>query len=228
MSFVTAVIVAAGKGTRMGPGIDKLFLEVAGRPIIAHTWAAFDSASDIGHIVLVIRPDLEADFNKLAQQHGFTKPFTYAPGGAERQNSVWNGVVRVPPQTEIIAIQDGARPCTTHKIISDCVAAARDVGASVAAQRVTDTLKEVGESNLIGRHLDRSKLWAVQTPQVFRTEVIKKALEETLKRNLVITDDTAACEYIGQPVKLVESTTPNPKATSPADLPYLEVLLKSD
>jgi 2-C-methyl-D-erythritol 4-phosphate cytidylyltransferase len=226
MSFVSAVIVAAGKGTRMGPGIDKLFLEVAGRPIIAHTWAAFDSAPDVNHIVLVIRPDLQAEFDKLAQRYGYKKPFTYAAGGAERQNSVWNGIASVPPQTEIIAIQDGARPCTTHKIISDCIAAAREVGASVAAQRVTDTLKEVGENNLIGRHLDRSKVWGVQTPQVFRNEVIKRALDEALKRNIVITDDTAACEYIGQPVKLVESATPNPKATSPADLPYLEVLLK--
>jgi len=226
MSFVSAVIVAAGKGTRMGPGIDKLFLEVAGRPIIAHTWAAFDSAPDVNHIVLVIRPDLQAEFDKLAQRYGYKKPFTYAAGGAERQNSVWNGIASVPPQTEIIAIQDGARPCTTHKIISDCIAAAREVGASVAAQRVTDTVKEVGENNLISRHLDRSKVWAVQTPQVFRNEVIKRALEEALKRNIVITDDTAACEFIGQPVKLVESATPNPKATSPADLPYLEVLLK--
>ena len=227
MSFVSAVIVAAGKGTRMGPGIDKLFLEVAGRPIIAHTWAAFDSAPDVNHIVLVIRPDLQAEFDKLAQRYGYKKPFTYAAGGAERQNSVWNGIASVPPQTEIIAIQDGARPCTTHKIISDCIGAAREVGASVAAQRVTDTLKEVGENNLIGRHLDRSKVWAVQTPQVFRNEVIKRALEEALKRNIVITDDTAACEFIGQPVKLVESATPNPKATSPADLPYLELLLKA-
>jgi 2-C-methyl-D-erythritol 4-phosphate cytidylyltransferase len=227
MSFVSAVIVAAGKGTRMGPGIDKLFLEVAGRPIIAHTWAAFDSAPDIDHIVLVIRPDLQPDFEKLARQHRFKKPVTYAAGGAERQNSVWNGILGVPPQTDIIAIQDGARPCTTHKIISDCIAAAREVGASVAAQRVTDTLKEAGENHLIGRHLDRSKLWAVQTPQVFRKDVIKRALEEALKRNVVITDDTAACEFIGQPVKLVESITPNPKATSRADLPYLEVLLNS-
>jgi 2-C-methyl-D-erythritol 4-phosphate cytidylyltransferase len=210
----------------MGPGIDKLFLEVAGRPIIAHTWAAFDSAPDINHIVLVIRPDLQPEFEKLAQQHRFKKSVSYAAGGAERQNSVWNGILGAPPATDIIAIQDGARPCTTHKIISDCIAAAREVGASVAAQRVTDTLKEVGGKNLIGRHLDRSKLWAVQTPQVFRADVIKKALEEALKRNVVITDDTAACEFIGQAVKLVESTTPNPKATSRADLPYLEVLLK--
>lgn len=226
MSLVSAVIVAAGTGTRMGPGIDKLFLEVCGRPIIAHTWGTFDSCPEIGHIVLVIRPDLQPEFDKLAANYRFKKPFTYAEGGLERQNSVWHGLLRLPPATEFVVIQDGARPCTTHQIISNCLAAARAVGASVAAQKVTDTLKEIGENNLVARHLDRSKLWAVQTPQVFRKQIIEKALDEVLKKHLIVTDDTAACELIGQPVKLVESTTPNPKATSPADLPYLEVLLK--
>ena len=227
MSMVSAVIVAAGQGTRMGPGIDKLFLEVCGRPIVAHTWQAFDSSPEIDQIVLVVRPDLQPEFDKLAAAFGFKKPFSYAAGGPERQNSVWNGLLRLPPKTEFVAIQDGARPCTTHKIISDCLAAAREVGAAVAAQRVTDTLKEMGASDLIARHLDRSKMWAVQTPQVFRKQIIKKAMDEVLKQRIVITDDTAACEFIGQPVKLVESMTPNPKATSRADLPYLELILKS-
>ena len=227
MSFVSAVIVAAGKGTRMGPGMDKLFFEVAGRPLVAHTWNAFDSSPDINHIVVVVRAGLESEFAKLAETFRFMKPYFFAAGGAERQNSVWNGLLSVPRETAIVAVQDGARPCTTHKIISDCIAAARETGAAVAAHRVTDTLKEVGEHNLVGRHLDRSRFWAVQTPQVFRKEIILKALEAALKQNRSITDDTAACELIGQPVKLVKSTTPNPKATSPADLPYLELLLSS-
>jgi 2-C-methyl-D-erythritol 4-phosphate cytidylyltransferase len=227
MSFVSAVIVAAGKGTRMGSGMDKLFLEVAGRPLVAHTWSAFDSSPDINHIVVVVRSGLEADFKHLAKTCRFKKPYMVVAGGAERQNSVWNGLISIPKESEIVAIQDGARPCTTHKIISDCVAAAREIGAAVAAQRVTDTLKEAGKDHLVGRHLDRSKFWAVQTPQVFRKEIILRALEAALKENRSITDDTAACELIGQPVKLVESTTPNPKATSPADLPYLELLLTS-
>ena len=225
MSKVCAVIVAAGKGTRLGPGIDKLFLDVGGRPVIAHTWAAFDRSPEIDHLVMVIRTELQEEFQKLAARFGFAKPFSYAAGGVERQHSVWNGLLRVPDEADIVAIQDGARPCTTHKIISDCIAAAREMGAAVAAQRVTDTLKEVGENNLIGRHLDRSKVWSVQTPQVFRKEIIQKALAETLKKQVVITDDTAACEFIGQPVKLVESMTPNPKVTSPADVPYVEMLL---
>ena len=226
MSFVSAVIVAAGKGTRMGPGIDKLFLEVSGRPLVAHTWGAFDSSPEINHIVLVVRPDLQSEFEQLAKTFSFRKPVSFAAGGTERQNSVWNGINRVPAETELIAIQDGARPCTTHKIISDCIAAAKEMGAAVAAHRVTDTLKEVSENNLVVRHLDRSKFWAVQTPQVFRKEIIEKALEEALKQGRSITDDTAACELIGQPVKLVESATANPKATSPADIAYLEILLR--
>lgn len=225
MSNVSAVIVAAGKGTRMGPNIDKLFLEVSGRPIIAHTWGKFDTSPEIDEIILVIRAGLQEEFDKLAATYGFKKRFHYAAGGVERQNSVWNGLLQLAPQCEIVAIQDGARPCTTHQIISECIAAAREVGASVAAQKVTDTLKEVGENGIVARHLDRSRLWAVQTPQVFKTEVIKQALSEVMKRGLAVTDDTAACEFIGQPVKLVESSTPNPKATSPADLPFIEMVI---
>jgi 2-C-methyl-D-erythritol 4-phosphate cytidylyltransferase len=210
----------------MGQNMDKLFLEVCGQPIIAHTWQRFETSPDIHEIVLVIRNGLQPDFEKLAATCGFKKPFRFAAGGAERQNSVWNGLQQVSSKSEIVAIQDGARPCTTHKIIADCIAAAREVGAAVAAQCVTDTLKEAGQNGIVSSHLDRSKIWSVQTPQVFRSEIIRNALGEVLKRGLSVTDDTAACELIGQPVKLVESSTPNPKATSPADLPFIEVLLK--
>ena len=227
MSSVSAVIVAAGKGTRMGSGMDKLFLEVAGRPLVAHTWSTFDSSADIDHVVVVVRSGLEPDFEQLAKTYRFKKPYSFAVGGVERQNSVWNGLAAVPNEADIVAIQDGARPCTTHTIISDCIAAARELGAAVAAQRITDTIKEVGANNLVARHLDRSKFWSVQTPQVFRKGIILKALEAALKQNRSITDDTAACELIGQAVKLVESLTPNPKATSLADLPFLELLLGS-
>jgi 2-C-methyl-D-erythritol 4-phosphate cytidylyltransferase len=110
-------------------------------------------------------------------------------------------------------------------VIADTIAAARELGAAVAAQRVTDTIKESDGGTLIARNIDRARLWAVQTPQIFRVEVIRRALAAVRERGLAVTDDTAACELIGQPVKLVESATQNPKATSPADLPYLELLL---
>ena len=227
MSKVSAIIVAAGRGTRMGPNVDKLFLEVCGKPIIAHTWRAFDASPEIDDLVIVVRDGMQPDFKELASASSFRKPFRFVIGGAQRQDSVWSGLLEVPSTTEIVAIQDGARPCTSVKIIADCIAAAREVGAAVAAQRVTDTLKEANEQRIVTQHLDRSKLWSVQTPQVFRTEVIKKAFAEVFDRGLAITDDTWACEFIGQPVKLVESLTPNPKATSPGDLPFIELILKS-
>ncbi len=226
MSFTSAIIVAAGKGTRMGPDVDKLFLEVAGQPVVAHTWAAFDASPLINEIILVIRDPLRPEFEKLQGTLNLNKPFRFASGGAERQNSVWNGLEKISPEAEIVAIQDGARPCTSQSIIEDCIYAGRQVGASVAAVKVTDTLKEADAEGLIARNIDRSKLWAVQTPQVFRAEIIRRALREVFTRNLLVTDDTAACELIGQPVKLVESKAPNPKVTTPADLPLIELLLR--
>ncbi len=225
MSGVSAVIVAAGKGTRMGPNVDKLFLEVAGRPVIAHTWANFDAAPAVDEIVLVVRAALQPEFEKLRSACGFSKPVRYVAGGAERQNSVWNGVSALAADSEIVAIQDGARPCTAPEVIEDCIRAAREHGASVAAQRVTDTLKEADGDGMIQRNVDRSMLWAVQTPQVFRVPVIRRALQEVFSRGLLVTDDTAACELIGQKVKLVESRSANPKVTTPADLPLIELVL---
>jgi len=148
--FASAVIVAAGSGTRMGPGVDKLFLELAGRPIVAHTWARFDQAPEIADLVMVVRDGMQDEFRKLAAQFGFNKPFTLAIGGKERQDSVWNGLQALPAHREIVAIQDGARPCTSHAVIAACLAAARETGAAVAAQRVTDTIKESDGSTRVG------------------------------------------------------------------------------
>jgi 2-C-methyl-D-erythritol 4-phosphate cytidylyltransferase len=222
----SAIIVAAGKGTRMGPDVDKLFLELAGKPIIAHTWARFDDSPLIDEIILVARGGMEEEFWKIAELNSFKKPFHLTRGGNERQDSVWNGLQAVNARTELVAIQDGARPCTSQSIIEETIRAARETGAAVAAHKVTDTLKESDGRGRIAKNIDRSRLWAVQTPQVFRLGIIVYALKEVMDRKLSITDDTAACELIGQPVALVESSTPNPKATSRADLPYLELLLK--
>ena len=223
--MTSAIIVAGGKGTRMGQNVDKLFLELAGRPLIAHTWGRFDQSQSIDAIVLVVRAGMEATYRDLAKRFQFTKPFQIALGGQERQDSVWNGLMAVSNATEIVAIQDAARPCTSEELIRAVVEAARQSGAAVAAQRVTDTIKESDDSSFIQRTVDRSRLWSVQTPQAFRVNVIRRALEAVRRAQAAITDDTAACELIGQPVKLVESTAPNPKATSQADLPYLELLL---
>jgi 2-C-methyl-D-erythritol 4-phosphate cytidylyltransferase len=222
-----AIIVAAGKGTRMGAKVDKLWLEVAGRPVVAHTWQQFNDAASIHEIIVVVREGLAGHFTDLAEKFDFVKPYRLVVGGAERQDSVWNGLAALGPKAEIVAIQDGARPCTTAELIAETIAAARETGAAVAAQPVADTLKETADGKLISRTVDRSKLWAVQTPLTFRVEIIRRAIREARAKNLVLTDDTAACELIGQPVRLVRSATPNPKVTVPADLPFIESLLRS-
>lgn len=221
----SAIIVAAGKGTRMGPNVDKLFLEIAGRPVVVHTWQRFAAAKCIDEIILVIRDGMQPAFEELARQFGLQKKFRLVAGGRERQDSVWNGLEAVADGTELVAIQDGARPCTSEALIEATFAAARETGAAVAAQPVTDTIKESADGKLVERTPDRSKLWAVQTPQTFQLAVIRRALAEVRRQGLLVTDDTAACELIGQPVRLVTSAEPNPKVTRPEDLPYIELLL---
>jgi 2-C-methyl-D-erythritol 4-phosphate cytidylyltransferase len=221
-----AIIVAAGKGTRMGANVDKLWLEVAGRPVVAHTWEKFDAARCIDEIILVVRDGAQAEFDELAERFHFQKPYRLVVGGVERQDSVWNGL-EAASEAEIVAIQDAARPCTTEELIAATIQAARETGAAVAAHPVTDTIKETVDGKLIARTVDRSKLWSVQTPQTFRREVICRAIAAAREQNLNLTDDTAACELIGQPVRLVRGTAPNPKVTVPADLPFVESLLKN-
>ena len=222
----SAIIVAAGRGTRMGPGVDKLFLEVAGRPVIAHTLQRFGEAACIDELVVVVREDALSEFGDLVKALQLRKPHRVVVGGSQRQDSVWNGLQAVSPETEIVAIQDGARPCTPVAAIAATIAAARETGAAVAAQRVTDTIKESEDGRCIARHLERSRLWSVQTPQTFRVDVIRRALTAVRQKGLNVTDDTAACELIGQPVQLVETTAPNPKVTLPADLAYIGMLLR--
>ena len=224
--MTSALIVAAGKGTRMGPDVDKLFLEVAGRPVVAHTWQRFDTVPGIDEIVVVVRDGMQGAFGELAAQFNFRKTFRLVAGGKERQDSVWNGLQALSPQAELVAIQDAARPCTSAELITATLQAARETGAAVAAQAVTDTMKESADGKFITRHLDRARLWAVQTPQSFHVEVIRRALTAVRAKGLLVTDDTAACELIGQPVQLVASAAPNPKVTVSADLPYIALLLQ--
>ena len=222
----SAIIVAAGQGARMGPGVDKLFLEVAGRPVVGHALQRFGEAAGIHEIIVVAREDQQDAFEELLRALRLNKPFRIVAGGKERQDSVWNGLEALSAQCELVAIHDGARPCTSAGTIAATLEAARLHGAAVAAQRVTDTIKQSDDGLTIAQHLDRARLWSVQTPQTFRVEVIRRALAAVRARGSTVTDDTAACEAIGQPVQLVESTAPNPKVTVPADLAYVGMLLR--
>lgn len=225
--MVSALIVAAGQGTRMGVGVEKLFLEVAGKPVIAHTLGRFEAVDCVSEVVMAIREELREKFEGLIRGEGFKKPIRFVAGGPTRQHSVWNGLQGLSDETEIVAIHDGARPCVSPDLITRTIEAARVYGAAVAAMRVTDTIKESEDGEFISRNLERSRLWSVQTPQCFRVNIIRKAIQMAFEKGYDFTDDTAACELIGQKVRLVESVTANPKVTVPSDLSYIELLLKS-
>ncbi len=226
--MTSAIIVAAGASARMGAQGDKLFLPVAGRPLLAYAWQRLDSAPFIGEIILVVREGRQSAFADLAATCGFTKPFRLVPGGRQRQDSVWNGLEALSPAAEIVAIQDAARPCASLALIEATIQAARQNGAAVAAQPVSDTIKWSDDGVSISRHLERARLWAVQTPQTFRVEIIRRALRAVREAGAQVTDDTAACEWIGQAVKLVNVPGPNPKVTVPGDVPYVEMLLRAE
>ena len=209
----------------MVAGVDKLFMTVAGWPVVAHTWQIYDSATFIDEIVLVVREDRQAQFEELGNGLRFRKPYRFATGGEERQQSVWNGLAALDPGTEWAVIHDGARPCTPLELVRRTLEKARTTGAAVAARRITDTVKESADGELVLRTLDRSRLWTVQTPQAFQVGIIRRALARVRDAGLHVTDDTAACELIGQPVSLVESTALNPKVTVASDLLVVEALV---
>lgn len=220
-----AILVAAGRGARMGR--DKLFLNVAGKPVIAHTWTRFDQAKCIDEIIVVVRAGMEKKFAALATKYKFRKKYQIVTGGAERQDSVWAGLEAAPPKSDIVAVHDAARPCVNNDLIAATVKYAEETGAAVAAHPVTDTIKESADGRLIQKTLDRSQLWAMETPQTFRFDVIRRAISAARAKKMVFTDDTASCELIGQPVRLVSSIAPNPKVTVPGDLQIVETLLNN-
>ncbi len=217
------IIVAAGKGARMG--VDKLWLEVDGTPILGHTWRALDKIAEIDRIIIVARDERHQAIDQLAGAIRVSKPYEFVSGGAERQDSVWNGLEACPESCEIVAIHDAARPCAHPDMVRDCLKEAHRYGAVVVGRKITDTIKRADDSQSIESTVDREGLWAVQTPQVFRLNLIRDAVERVRLAKKVFTDDTAACEYAGIPVKIVASDYPNPKVTYPDDLPYVSWLL---
>lgn len=221
----SAIIVAAGRGTRMGENRNKLFLPIHGIPVIAHTWNAFDKSPDIDDIILVVREETMSDFKDVADEFGFNKPYQFVMGGAERQDSVWNGLEGVSHSDGLVAIHDGARPCVSESIIHNTLNAAASSGAAVAASEPADTIKLTRDGMTIDEHLDRSQLRLVQTPQCFQVSIIRKALVKARESGQTFTDDTAACGGIGQEVQLVISSDPNIKITTPGDLKLAEAFL---
>jgi 2-C-methyl-D-erythritol 4-phosphate cytidylyltransferase len=221
MSRTAAILLAAGSGSRMqGTVPDKVLAPLAGRPVFAHSAAAFMQSAIADLYVVVYR-----DQRQMMELSAYAPtPSVLVHGGRERQDSVINALAALPADIEHVFIHDCARPLihaeqlvALHKIV-------RREQAVVLAHRVTDTIKEHRDDARL-RTLDRSRLWAMETPQVFARDLIVRAYARVQARDLRVTDDAQAVEQLGHPIALLENAHPNPKLTTPADLSYLEFLL---
>ena len=223
--MTTAIVVAAGKSQRMGENVDKAFLTLGSRPVVAHALAAFERSPDVSEVVLVVRKDQLAAAEGAVRMFGLRKVRKIVPGGATRLASVRAGLAAANPDTTVFAVHDGARPAVPVPLIGACVESARKFGSGVAAAKITDTVKSVGRGGIVERTVDRAPLWAAQTPQCFRASVLRRALEAADDKDPSLTDEASAVERLGETVRIVENEDPNPKITRPGDVPLVTRLL---
>jgi len=224
----TAVVVAGGKGTRMNSNINKLFLNIKGKAVLARTLDVFFASDYIDEIVLVIGEDDEKLCRERVLNHiNINKPFKVVTGGKERQDSVYNGIRNVSKDADIILIHDGARPFVNEYIIMKSIREAKTCGAVAVGMPVKDTIKIVNEEGFIAKTPDRSCLWLTQTPQTFASHVIVQAYEFSQVNGIKATDDAMLVEAMGFNVKMIEGSYDNIKITTPEDIALAELILES-
>jgi len=202
-------------------GIDKLFVEIGGRPLLHHTLAAFEACEAINHIMLVLSLDAAPAALELLKTGRFEKVDGTCVGGATRQDSVRAGLTALRA-CEWVVVHDAARPLVTTRLIEDGIAAAQETGAATAGLPVTDTLKEVGSDETVLWTVARDSLWAVQTPQVFRYELLARAHDQD---DLEASDDAGLVEQIGGRVRIYRGSATNIKVTTAEDLAVVEAFL---
>lgn len=221
------IVLAAGSGRRMESNQPKQFISLAGKPVVAHALEAFEGCEEVAQVVLVVPAGKEdACREELVAGLGLSKISAVVAGGDERQDSVRAGLDALTDTPEVVAIHDGARPLILPEQIGRVVLKAHETGAAVLANRVTDTVKEV-EEGVVVKTLDRSFLWTVQTPQAFRTELIREGHRQAEESGLLGTDDTSLVETLGVPVSVVEGRSDNIKITTPEDLRRAEQILET-
>ncbi|MCX7710026.1 MAG: 2-C-methyl-D-erythritol 4-phosphate cytidylyltransferase [Clostridia bacterium] len=224
--FVSAIIVAAGKGTRMNMDINKQYVEVRDIPILARTLSVFARHRLVDEIVLVVN---EADIlyckQEIVEGYEIKKVKCITAGGKERQQSVFNGLQEVSKNAGIVLIHDGARPFVTEDCIGASIKVAAEYGAACVAVPVKDTIKAADSEQFIESTLERTKLWSIQTPQTFKYDTILKAHEIARENGFVGTDDAVLAENIGVRVKLVMGDYFNIKITTQEDLTLAEAII---
>jgi len=221
----TAIIVAAGSGTRFGAKKPKQFIEILGQPLIIYTLQKFESCPAIDEIILVLPAAEIESFRQIAKKYNLKKLAKTVSGGKTRAASVWNGLDAIDEKSaEIIAVHDGARPLVSGEEITKTIEKAKETGAACLVGFVADTIKEVSDGKIV-RTIDRAKLRRALTPQCFRYEILKRAFAQN-EASEIITDECFLVEKLGVEVSIVEGSSQNIKITTPEDIAMIENFLK--
>lgn len=221
-SYVSAIIVAAGKGTRMGSEIPKQYMTIAGKTILDTTLYKFEKSNEIDEIILIVnKDDLEFVMEEIAVN--YEKLTIVKAGGSTRTESVFEGIKALSNECDIVLIHDGVRPFVSYNLISSCIEGAYEFKACIPVTDVVDTIKEVSEDGMVQNTLKRSALKAVQTPQSFNHELIRDCYIRAITEDATFTDDASIVEYYGHKVKTIEGLGRNIKITTPLDLRIAEI-----
>ena len=206
-------------------GLDKLTSLLSGKPVVAHSLDRFEKCDLIDEVTLVIRPDRRLEFEQIVRTFGFKKINKIVNGGEERHLSVWNGITQLSESSEIVAVHDAARPLVSPALIRQAVVLARKVGAISLAAPIVETLKRADATGNVTDNVDRSGLWGMQTPQVFRTQWLVHAYKRIIESGRAVTDEVSALQEAGYPVQLLQNPDWNIKITFPRDLDFAEKLI---
>lgn len=220
--FVSAIIVAAGKGTRMGSEIPKQYISIGGKTILDTTLYKFEKSNEIDEIILIVNKE-DLDYVRSEMADDYKKITCVKAGGSTRTESVYEGIKAVSKDCGIVLIHDGVRPFISYNLILNCVEGAYNYRACIPVVDVMDTVKEIAGDGFVNRTFDRSTIKAVQTPQAFEYELISDCYYNAITEDAAFTDDSSIVEYYGYRVKVIEGLTRNIKITTPQDLRIAEI-----
>ena len=231
---ISALIPAAGSGTRMGIGLKKQYLILNGKEILNWTLENLLGQDCIDEAVIIVPiedvAEVQGKVKRWLDEVGILTPFKVIAGGETRQASVYKGLQALEGQTNYVLVHDGVRPFVPRQQISsflDCLMDDETIDGVIAGIQVTDTLKRVDSEQLILETLDRARVWAVQTPQIFSHDLLRTAHEQAISNNLSATDDAALLEILGKRTKIIKSDAENIKITKPFDLIVAEAIIKT-
>jgi 2-C-methyl-D-erythritol 4-phosphate cytidylyltransferase/2-C-methyl-D-erythritol 2,4-cyclodiphosphate synthase len=223
--MITAIITAAGSGSRMRQSVNKIFLSLNGKPVLSYSVLAIAAAGKIDNLIVTAASGLEKETEALLTNLKLSLPWQVVTGGKERQHSIHNALQAVPEATDLILVHDGARPLVSAELIAATISAAQEHQAALTAVKVKDTIKESSADNFVAKTLDRDFLYSVQTPQAFTASLLRQAYSQAEKDGYLGTDDASLVERLGVKVKIVPGEYQNLKITTPEDIALAESFL---